>query len=68
MKIKNAIVINGRLYLVRRALYGPFMPDMCDKCDLKKRCYKNHNCFCGPFEKKGYVPYFKEIHKTTYII
>lgn len=60
MEIKNAIIIDGHLYLAKRTLFGPFLPDVCDKCDLKKRCDKNQNCFCAPFEKKGYVPYFKK--------
>lgn len=59
---KNAIIINGRMYAVRRPMFNPVcMEDVCHKCDLKRRCDNNQSCFCAAFEKKGIVPYFKRI-------
>lgn len=58
--MKNAIIINGKVYLAKRAAFNPFgQSDICEICDLKRRCDNNQNCFCAPFEKKGSVPYFK---------
>lgn len=61
MKLKNAIIINSHVYVVKRRLFSPFLNDVCENCDLKKRCDANSSCFCAPFEKKGYVPYFKKV-------
>lgn len=59
--LKNALIINGTVYLAKRALYTPFgMENVCTKCDLREKCEDARNIFCEPFEKKGYVSYFKK--------
>lgn len=59
---RNAIIIDGRMYAVKRPMFNPvFMEDVCVKCDLQRRCDKNGSCFCAAFEKKGVVPYFKKV-------
>lgn len=59
---KNALIINGQIYVAKRSLFTPFSRDVCDKCDLKRRCNAHCNSyFCAPFEKNGYVPYFKKV-------
>ena len=61
--LKNALIINGHIYVAKRTLYGPFIGNVCEKCDLRKRCERPKNCsnLCAPFEKSGYVPYFKKL-------
>lgn len=62
--IKNALVLDGKTYIAKRAsAAGIVVPDGCGKCDLRQRCIKSQSCFCAPFEKKGYVPYFKLVRK-----
>lgn len=59
---RNAIIIDGRMYVVKRPMINPFfMEDVCVKCDLKRRCDNNGSFFCAAFEKKGFVPYFKKV-------
>ena len=61
--LKNALIINGHIYAAKHTLYGPFIGNVCEKCDLRKRCERPKNCsnLCAPFEKSGYVPYFKKL-------
>lgn len=56
--MKNALIISGKIYSVKRSLFNPFGGSPCERCDLKRKCDNNQNCFCAPFEKKGFVPYF----------
>lgn len=59
--IKNALVINGTVYHAKRARYTPFgMENVCNKCDLKEKCEDAGNILCQPFDKKGYVAYYKK--------
>lgn len=58
--MKNAIIINGKVYIAKRvAFYSLGQKNVCEICDLKRRCDNNQNCFCAPFEKARFVPYFK---------
>lgn len=60
--IKNALIINGTTYAFRRQMYLPGMGDPCELCSLRRRC-DNHvtAVLCAPFDKKGYVGYFKKL-------
>lgn len=62
--IKNALVINGVTYKVKRLTYVPGMSDPCDDCDIRRKCEKNiHGRFCAPFNGAGHVEYFKRIEQ-----
>lgn len=63
-EFKNALIINGKTYrAIRKRYFGLPFDNPCERCDLKKRCSDNINAFCAPFEKNGFVPYFKLVKK-----
>jgi hypothetical protein len=64
IKHKNAIIINGVHYAAKRKMPETFkLDDACDHCDLKRRCQASYSGnFCAPFEKNGFIPYFKKIN------
>ena len=59
-KLTNAIIVNGVIYVAKRTAY-PMIKDMCNVCDLKKKCDKMQCNPCEPFEKAGQVPYFRKL-------
>jgi len=61
MVLKNAIIIKGVTYKVVRKTFVAGMEDVCTGCDLRRRCDKDENVFCAPFEKHGFLPYFKKV-------
>ena len=59
----NGIVIRGKKYALKSALYNPFMSDPCDVCDLRRRWEGLSGNICEVFERKGRVSYFKEVEQ-----
>jgi len=60
--IKNAIIINGTCYLVKRMLYIGIGQNPCDKCDIRKKCDSMITMYpCDLFHKGNKLAYFKKL-------
>lgn len=66
--MKNAIILNGTVFQVKKMSYIGLGQGPCDKCDLKRKCEgKNYN-LCDVFNsgRGNSLAYFKSpIHKIS---